>query len=336
MTNNGFTPSCEFYAAYNGKIGYDNKAMVTPLPSGGHQPSVRINLTETDKSTAAQAAPTRSKFRNTCRVPHTINAVLGVIVISAIILLELGFIPAIRSGFHCKDPTLSHKYTGDTIRTAFLLLGSLIIVPFAVLFLIEYLRKEPASRICYREIWFFYKEFFTGCALVLLLTEILKNLVGEHRPHFFDSCQPNTADNCTAGQYIPSYQCKESKFSRMFMADLSKSFPSGHASLSCFVSVFYSYIIQTRLPTMQTGRVFKPFLISVVLTWALVCSFSRITDKRHHWWDVGVGMLMGILTAFYSLGVIHRELRQSGIPRVATSTTTLLDVKNKNAKSEII
>lgn len=98
----------------------------------------------------------------------------------------------------------------------------------------------------------------------------------------------------------------------------------------------FQYLIQTRLPTIRTGRIFKPFFIACCLSWALVCSLTRITDKRHHWWDVGVGMVLGALAAFYSISIIYRQQSQASIPRVAMSTTTLLDIKNKDAKSEII
>lgn len=76
--------------------------------------------------------------------------------------------------------------------------------------------------------------------------------------------------------------------------------------------------------------------MAVCLTWALVCSLTRITDKRHHWWDVAAGMLLGSLTALYSISIISKHIKLGGIARVDTSTTTLLDIKNKGAKSEII
>lgn len=255
---------------------------------------------------------------------------------SLIILLELGYIPATKTGFYCKDPSLSYQFTGDTIGATSLLVGSLIVVPLVVLFLIEIIRKGKPSNICLREIWFFYKEFLTGAALVLLLTEIAKALIGEHRPHFFHVCQPDTAENCTAGEYIENYKCTVTTFSNYFMSDTSRSFPSGHSSLSIFVAVFCSFIIQSRIPSVQTGRILKPFIISICFTWSLTCSLTRITDKRHHWWDVAAGMLIGAVGAIYSYIIIHRQVKQTSIPRVAMSTTTLLDIKNKDAKSEII
>lgn len=68
----------------------------------------------------------------------------------------------------------------------------------------------------------------------------------------------------------------------------------------------------------------------------MICSLTRITDKRHHWWDVVFGMLLGAVCAGYAAYTIHSKIKQESIPRVAVSTTTLVDIKNKDAKSEII
>ncbi|XP_030745960.1 phospholipid phosphatase 2-like isoform X2 [Sitophilus oryzae] len=317
----------------------DNKAMVTPLPSVGvpSQPNVRINITDPDKAnppTQQTKLPSSLRFRRRIRVPHAVNAVICVLVTAVIIFLELGYIPATKTGFYCKDPLLSYEFKGDTITATTLLVSNLLLVPLVVLFLTEFFQKRNPWQICAREVWYFYKEFITGCALVLLITEVMKALVGEHRPHFFDVCQPTTAKNCTPGEYVETYECTVTKYSNYFMSDTSRSFPSGHSSLSAFVAFFCSYILHARLSTVQTGQIFKLFTISMCVTWALVCSLTRITDKRHHWWDVGVGMLLGTVCAAYSLSMVRRK--PETMPRVAMSTTTLLDIKNKDAKSEII
>ncbi|KAL1513881.1 hypothetical protein ABEB36_003222 [Hypothenemus hampei] len=312
--------------------------MVAPLPSTGNtaQPTVRIDITDSDKQ---HVKASRIRKFPKFRFPYVVNAFLSIIVLSGIILLELGYIPATKIGFYCQDPSLSYKFNGDTVSATTLLVGNLLILPCVILCISEFLQKDSTIRICLREFWYFYKEFLIGCALVLLITEIIKALIGEHRPHFFDVCQPDSGKNCTKGQYVYSYECTLTKYTRYFMSDTSRSFPSGHSSLSFFVAIYFSFLVQMRVPTVKTGKLFKPFLISCCLTWALVCSLTRLTDKRHHWWDVLGGMMIGCFGAWYTLHIIYRRLNQNVIvvpPRLATSTTTLLDVKNKDAKSEII
>lgn len=84
----------------------------------------------------------------------------------------------------------------------------------------------------------------------------------------------------------------------------------------------------------------KPFIIVMVLLWAVVCSLTRITDHRHHWWDVAVGSILGTTVAFYTIVALCKSFQQPFVSnkshRPSASTTTLLDVKNKDATSVII
>ncbi|KAJ8942706.1 hypothetical protein NQ318_023438 [Aromia moschata] len=206
-----------------------------------------------------------------------------------------------------------------------------------MLLITEVLTKRTFKKLYVSEFWFMYKECLTGVTLVLAITEIAKVIIGEHRPHFFDVCEPDTNKNCVNGTFVQDYTCTTTRYKGYFLVDTSRSFPSGHSSMSVFVGLFSAYIIQTRLPTNRTGVLMKPFLILVCLTWSLVCSLTRITDRRHHWWDVLAGMLLGAAGVYYTLKLLHRKYDDVDTPpRMSTSTTTLLDVKNKDATSVII
>ena len=56
---------------------------------------------------------------------------------------------------------------------------------------------------------YFRVGYFTiGVAMTQFVTDVLKNLVGRLRPHFFDLCQPNI--NCSVVDphtYFADYQC---------------------------------------------------------------------------------------------------------------------------------
>lgn len=43
---------------------------------------------------------------------------------------------------------------------------------------------------------------------------------------------------------------------------------------------------------------------SFLLLWAIFCSVSRITDHRHHWWDVLTGGLFGALVAWLTVNYL--------------------------------
>jgi hypothetical protein len=45
--------------------------------------------------------------------------------------------------------------------------------------------------------WF--KSYGINLVFMLLVMDVTKVLVGEHRPHFLETCQPDAAANCTIG-----------------------------------------------------------------------------------------------------------------------------------------
>lgn len=48
-----------------------------------------------------------------------------------------------------------------------------------------------------------------------------------------------------------------------------------------------------------------PTIQGLFLLYAMLCSISRITDNRHHWWDVMIGAKFGLL--FGVLTVITKK-----------------------------
>lgn len=140
-------------------------------------------------------------------------------------------------GYTCEDPSISHRYKGEMVTPLMLLIGNLI-VPLFALISTEMLSNDSFKKLNATRLWFYYKECAIGCILVLLITEVIKVLVGEHRPHFLEVCEPDTAKTCVAGAFIETFKCTNTKYSARFVIDTSRSFPSGHASVSTFVSFF--------------------------------------------------------------------------------------------------
>lgn len=99
-------------------------------------------------------------------------------------------------------------------------------------------------------------------------------------------------------------ECSQSNSARngvpRALYDAMKSFPSGHAQLSTHCAVFVILYVQNRIGT-HFSSLWKHLLQMVFLVFALVCSISRIVDKRHHWWDVLAGMLIGAVFAFVTV-----------------------------------
>ncbi|KAG5863616.1 hypothetical protein JTB14_007728 [Gonioctena quinquepunctata] len=70
------------------------------------------------------------------------------------------------------------------------------------------------------------------------------------------------------------------------------------------------YLVHRRLSTVHVGSLMRPFLIAVCWTYSLLFSITRITDQRHHWWDVLAGMIMGIAIAIYRIFMIEQKIQE--------------------------
>lgn len=100
-------------------------------------------------------------------------------------------------------------------------------------------------------------------------------------------------------EFIRNYECTASN-SMNSLSQSTKSFPSGHATLSFFLVLFLIWYIERK--TRKLNIRYSVSLVYVLLiAWAIFCSASRVTDHRHHWWDVAVGSIYGILTAIYTV-----------------------------------
>eukprot|EP00093_Oithona_nana_P013067 13067.XXX_630006_631277_1 [CDS] Oithona nana genome sequencing. len=239
-----------------------------------------------------------------------LDILICLIVLGIIGLTGLGIIPPWpQSGIYCDDASIRFKYQGDSVPTLYLILG-LLIPPLCLIFITEALHLSICGNQPLRKAWTICRRYYgcliSGMLFSTLLNEILKTLVAEPRPHFLDTCKPLSL-NCSGPGSFVSYaqiECSQSNSARngvpRALYDAMKSFPSGHAQLSTHCAVFVILYVQNRIGT-HFSSLWKHLLQMVFLVFALVCSISRIVDKRHHWWDVLAGMLIGAVFAFVTV-----------------------------------
>lgn len=48
-------------------------------------------------------------------------------------------------------------------------------------------------------------------------------------------------------------------------------------------------------------------MMTTCLLWGVICSLSRITDRRHHWHDVLAGSIFGIIFALYYVAYVTKR-----------------------------
>ncbi|XP_060868531.1 phospholipid phosphatase 1-like isoform X1 [Metopolophium dirhodum] len=224
-------------------------------------------------------------------------------------LVEFGSIPHLQSiGFFCGDPKISYKYQGDTVESHVLILVTLI-VPYLAAMMTEYFTKEKNKFDSERYEWLkeslrWYRQYILGLIFVFFITDVGKLLIGEPRPHFLDTCLPKEAKNCT-NRYIDRYTCMNENESTYIIRDASKSFPSGHASISVYGSISLAWYLHNKCKSRSL--LLMPVLQAMCMLWAMFCSLTRITDHRHHWWDVLAGSIIGIMISTYINGLFDRQ-----------------------------
>ncbi|XP_052778203.1 phospholipid phosphatase 1-like isoform X1 [Mya arenaria] len=180
-------------------------------------------------------------------------------------------------GFLCDDPTLSLPYRPETVSTSVL-----IIAGFSV----------------------------SIGVLQQLIVEFVKNQMGLLRPNFLDVCQPQFNRSLCPG-YINEYTCSDIEHGVDEIRDSRQSFPSGHASFSMYIAVYFSFYIQRRLH-VSFSRIVKLFLQFGLVFLSLICGLGRIHDNKHHPADVIVGFVVGLTTAILVFELVGDKLLTAG------------------------
>ncbi|KAH9812694.1 phosphatidic acid phosphatase type 2/haloperoxidase [Melampsora americana] len=211
------------------------------------------------------------------------------------------------SGFHrqfdLNDTSIRHPHA-ETERVPVLYLGIYSILIPVVLIVV-------CSQGLLRSFWDTHNGLL-GLAFSLsfnwAITTAMKNTIGRPRPDFIDRCQPaSDAVNSAIGLSDDSI-CTTALDSRLLM-DGFRSFPSGHASTAwCGLGYLSLYLAGKFHLFDQKGHTLKAWLVLSPLLGAALISISRTMDYRHHWQDVFVGGLLGMLVAWFGYRMYYPSL----------------------------
>ncbi|CAG9529950.1 unnamed protein product [Cercopithifilaria johnstoni] len=260
--------------------------------------------------------------------PFLFNVIIGIIIGLSIEILPNLYLEPYRRGFYCDDTTIQLPYKSSTISTP-MLFKALFILPLIGVAIIEICRSK-----CCRELYSwrgfnlnqilvncfkYYAYHMLGIVLALLLTVPTKFIVGELRPIFLDICNPIYDSNyCHNHTYILNYECRGNMYNHT-IKEARLSFFSGHASLAMTTATFYIIYVQSRIPRTSLAIIAKPLVQLFVLGLALYTGYTRITDGMHHFHDVIVGYIVGVLlgyiTAKYIAGLSMKpdKIRQNEV-----------------------
>ncbi|XP_035435789.2 phospholipid phosphatase 2 isoform X1 [Spodoptera frugiperda] len=235
-----------------------------------------------------------------------IDIPLLLILLALIGLFELGVIPNHKAGFYCNDPALNFPFNGDTVTTE-ILMSTLLAGPLVFFAITEYIfvyvdySESRIRRTCINT-FYLYRTYIYGLIMNLSIVEVMKGIVGSPRPTFFDLCEPDAGKTCNGTEYVKDFKCTSTKYASWYQMDSYRSFPSGHTSLSVYCGLFLAWYLQRRAFNWSHRSIFMvPMLQLLCISYAAVCSLTRITDHRHHWWDVLVGSIIGLATVLYAV-----------------------------------
>lgn len=239
-------------------------------------------------------------------------AALAVYVILSITgAFQVGSSPGMwRPAFRCDDPSLQSPFLAESVRTRDLAIFVFTLPP-AMLLVLEFRRSGAPLRDRFFWSGRMLRRYLVGLLLVTTATQLLKDAVAEKRPYFLDACKPvfrnqrNATLLCqasmvailptvtTASPLITDYVCSGPPRDVIRAFD---SFPSGHSSVSCFVGFFLVGYLVWRGDAVAPAAA-RVLLVALLIASAVAVSLSRIVERMHFWWDVGVGGALGLVTA---------------------------------------
>ncbi|XP_004608490.1 phospholipid phosphatase 1 isoform X2 [Sorex araneus] len=232
-----------------------------------------------------------------------------------------------QRGLFCNDDSIKYPYKEDTIPYA--LLGG-IVIPFSIIVMIigeslcvyfnllhsnSFVRNNYVATI-YKAIG----TFLFGAACSQSLTDIAKYSIGRLRPHFLEVCDPDWSKiNCSEG-YIEDFECRGDARK---VREGRLSFYSGHSSFSMYCMLFLALYLQARMKG-DWARLLRPTLQFGLFAMAVYVGLSRVSDYKHHWSDVLVGLTQGALFSVLVVVYVSDFFKQRNSPFKEESSHTSL------------
>lgn len=190
-------------------------------------------------------------------------------------------------------------------------------------------RKVPARRAKTTALRFAF-GVWSSTMIAVMIVEYGKNYVGRLRPNFGHRCLgADMFPILDAGQLARVVSgddgCRVEGGGGGGGGDLvwdgRRSFPSGHAALSCGIGVYAflwslraSDALDAHCHTMATacGSAYVPYFAGIgALMYGFYVAASRVVDNAHHVSDVVGGACIGVLTATAHFSRVERATRRA-------------------------
>ncbi|XP_061824060.1 phospholipid phosphatase 2-like [Nerophis lumbriciformis] len=226
-------------------------------------------------------------------------------------ILTLMFSPYQR-GIYCDDESIDYPYRRDTIShgamAAVTITSSIIIITTGEAYLVHAKRLHSNSQFN-QYLSALYKvvgTFLFGAAVSQSLTDLAKFTIGRPRPNFLAVCAPVSCNG-----YVLQINCTGSLRN---VTESRLSFYSGHSSFGMYCMLFLSLYVQARMQGKWT-RLVRPTIQFFLVAFSVYVGYTRVSDYKHHWSDVLVGLLQGALIAVLTVKYVSDFFKQRSPPR---------------------
>uniref|UniRef100_A0A1A7XIE4 Phospholipid phosphatase 2 n=2 Tax=Iconisemion striatum TaxID=60296 RepID=A0A1A7XIE4_9TELE len=199
-----------------------------------------------------------------------------------------------QRGVYCDDQSIMYPLKPDTIThgmLAAITISCIIIIISSGEAYLVYRKRIYSNSNFNQYVAALYKvvgTFLFGACVSQSLTDLAKYTIGRPRPNFMAVCAPKV---CTG--YMQAINCTGSLSN---VTESRLSFYSGHSSFGMYCMLFLALYVQARLAA-KWARLLRPTIQFFLVAFAVYVGYTRVSDYKHHWSDVLVGLLQGALVA---------------------------------------
>ncbi|KAL1021982.1 hypothetical protein UPYG_G00020720 [Umbra pygmaea] len=215
-------------------------------------------------------------------------------------ILTLLFSPYQR-GIYCDDESIKYPYRRSTVShramAAVTLTSSVVIITTGEAYLVYTKRLHSNSKFN-QYLSALYKvvgTFLFGAVVSQSLTDLAKFTIGRPRPNFLSVCNPVVCSG-----YMQQINCTGNLRN---VTESRLSFYSGHSSFGMYSMLFLALYVQARMQGKWT-RLVRPTVQFFLVAFAVYVGYTRVSDYKHHWSDVLVGLMQGMLIAILNVRYI--------------------------------
>ncbi|UMM18459.1 hypothetical protein L5515_014519 [Caenorhabditis briggsae] len=184
------------------------------------------------------------------------------------------------------------RRSGNVVQINLLVAVANVILLYGFFFITDYaIKLRVLTFVGYSQVGYIVNE---------LLVKFVNGFIGRLRPYFYVVCNPLPLKECQKFDpniYIEDYHCQGNPEE---VEEARKSFYSGHSTVTMYCAFWTVLYLQARLKPTIRNNVILSILQTLIFTVGLFICCSRISDNKHHWSDVLVGIIVGMPLATIS------------------------------------